>query len=143
MKRLLVLLSLSIFWSILCCHSLHAQYSTSVFSVKKAQDLYDENGHEHGSALNVDGRLQVSASSGAVAYSYPISSYAEGGYGLTVALNYCPTVGFTTYTKYNLANRTGGDGYSGWGKLHQNRAAWILGINGFALNVIATTSHFH
>src|ERR1041384_1736203 len=126
-----------------------AQYSQTVFDLKKASDLYDERGFEQGKSISVDGKLVVSNSNGNVRYSYPISSHMEGGHTSDVTLHYCGSVAFTAFTKYQQANRPGvstpgaGGLYTGWEKFHQNRPAWILGVNGFAINAIATTSHFH
>jgi len=134
---------------LLAAHGAHAQYSQTVFDLKKASDLYDERGFEQGKAISVDGKLVVSNSNGNVSYSYPISSHMEGGHMMDVTLNYCGSVGFTAFTRYQQANHPGSSGpkagglYTGWEKFHQNRPAWILGVNGFAINAIATASHFH
>jgi|GEM_PF-1072303 len=134
---------------LLASHGAHAQYSQTVFDLKKASDLYDERGFEQGKAISVDGKLVVSNSNGNVSYSYPISSHMEGGHTMDVTLNYCGSVAFTAFTKYQQSTRPGVSGpgagglYTGWEKFHQNRPAWILGVNGFAINAIATTSHFH
>lgn len=120
-----------------------AQYSEQVRDLKGAADQYDERGYEGNKALSVDGTLMVSPSNGNVSYTYPISNHLEGGYPIDVTLNYCGSVGFTAFKDYNLAHDLNGTTYSGWSRFHQNRPAWILGVNGFALNVIATASHFH
>src|SRR3954463_6589077 len=90
---------------------LTAQYSTKVFDLKKASDLYDERGFSQNKALTVDGRLMVSNSNGNVSYSYPISHHMEGGYAIDVTLNYCGSVGFTAYKDYNLAHKDDGSLY--------------------------------
>ncbi|MEO5928482.1 MAG: hypothetical protein ABIR47_00995, partial [Candidatus Kapaibacterium sp.] len=138
--------------------ALHAQYGDDVFKLKKASDLYDERGFQQNAAIDVDGKLGISNSNGNVSYSYPISSHLEGGYPFTVTLNYCGSVACTAFQKYELATHgfqmtlhgslasgsiRGPAAYTGWQKFHQNRPAWIIGVNGFALNVLSTTSHFH
>ncbi len=123
--------------------SVLAQYSQEAFSLKCAQDGYDEAGFTNGNAINVDGNLVVTASSGAVAYSYPISNRIIDGYPLDVALNFCSSVSFSAFKDYNLADRQTGGLYSGWAKFHQNRGLWIVAAGGWAINAIATSTHFH
>ncbi|MEP7217869.1 MAG: hypothetical protein ABI876_03080, partial [Bacteroidota bacterium] len=127
----------------------YAQYSEKVFDLKKASDLYDERGFAQGNAIDVDGKLAVSNANGNVSYSYPISSFSAKGYKFETTLNYCGSVGFTTFDKYVMGHAGGASGdpppatsYSGWQKFHQNRPAWILGFNGFAIQAISTSTHF-
>jgi len=122
---------------------LRAQYDPKVFELKKAQDLYDERGFSQGNAISVDGKLAVNNQNGGAAYSYPISSFTSGGHQVDVALNYCGAIQFTTFKDYNLADRHLGNEYSGWSRYHQSRPGWILGVNGWAVNLIGVASHFH
>lgn len=125
---------------------LRAQYSSDVFNLKKAQDLWDQRGYAQGAALSVDGRLIVSEANGIPTYHYPISEFTIGGYPFSSELNYCGSVAFTIFNKYHAAhdNPDGSvDPYYGWSKFHQNRPAWIIGINGWAVQVISTTANFH
>jgi RHS repeat-associated protein len=138
MKRILLLLLF-----VAVSQTLTAQYSAKVFDLKKASDLYDERGFLQNKALAVDGRLLVSNSNGNVSYSYPVSHHMEGGYAIDVSLNYCGSVAFTAFKDYNLAHKGDGSLYNGWAKFHRNMPAFVLGVNGFAINVIATSSHFH
>ena len=123
-----------------------AQYSQAAYDYKKASDLYDTRGYASGKGLSVDGKLAISTANGSVSYSYPISSSMIGGHQMEVTLNYCGAVSFTTFTKYQQANHPGagtpgaGGLYSGWEKFQQNRPAYIIGVNGFAVDVLATTS---
>lgn len=121
---------------------LHAQYDGSVFDLKQAQDLYDERGFSEASAIDVDGKLDVAAANGNVSYSYPIAQSEFGGRPFKVSLNYCGSVQFTTFGQYNLAHSSSGSPsiYNGWERFEIERPAWIIGLNGFALNVIATTA---
>lgn len=123
--------------------SLWAQYSPDVMKLRQAQDLYDERGYGQGSSISVDGSLAVSNQNGSVSYIYPISSFTSGGYSVTTSLSYCGSVAFTAFKDYNLGSRRFGDEYSGWSRFHQNRPAWILGVNGWAVNLIGVATHFH
>lgn len=118
-----------------------AQYSEAAFDLKSAQDTYDERGLQ-GAAISVDGNLAISNQNGGVTWTYPISGFTSAGHQVGVSLNYCSSVQFTAFSKYSLANRNAGSTYSGWEKFHQNRAAWILSVNGWAINVISVTPHF-
>ncbi len=120
-----------------------AQYSSDVFDLKKAQDQYDERGFMQGAALSVDGKLAISNQNGTPSYSYPVSAFTSGGHQVVTTLNYCGSVQFTAFKDYDLAGRVSGSIYSGWSRFHQNRPAWILGVNGWAVNMISTASHFH
>lgn len=119
---------------------LSAQYSTRVFDLKKASELYDERGYEQNKAISVDGRLQVASSNGNVSYGYPIATTTISGYPFNVGLNYCSSVGFTSWIDWSEAS---GAPYSRWNRFHQNRPAWIIGVNGFAVQVLATSSTYH
>jgi hypothetical protein len=125
-----------------CSVSAAAQYSDDVMSLKNASDLYDERGHLEHSSISVDGKLMVAGANGSVSYSYPISTQVRGGYPINVTLNYAGAVSFTTYRSYIAAHDQNMTPYKGWEKFSQNRPVWILGVNGFALNVLSQTSHF-
>lgn len=120
-----------------------AQYSEDVFELKKAQDQYDERGFNQGAAISVDGKLAVSNQNGTPSYSYPISAFTSGGMQVNVSLNYCGSVQFTAFKDYNLSDRFNGTEYDGWARFHQNRPAWILSVNNWAVNVLTSASHFH
>ena len=121
--------------------SVFAQYSNEAFEQKKAGELYDERGFLQNKSITVDGKLIVSNSNGNVSYSYPISSWKENGYGFTASLNYCGSVAFTTYGKYVQENMI--SPYSSWNRFTQNRPAWLLGVNGFAVQAISLATSFH
>jgi RHS repeat-associated protein len=125
------------------------QYSQAAFDLKQASDLYDTRGYASGKGISVDGKLVVSTANGSVSYSYPISSSQIGGHQIDVTLNYCGAVSFTIFGKYQQANHPGmdmpgaGGLYSGWEKFEQNRPAYIISVNGFAVNVLASAAAFH
>lgn len=117
----------------------HSQYSSEAFELKKASDLYDERGYGESSSITVDGNLVVSNSSGVPSYVYPISHHTISGYPLDVSLTYAGSVSFTTFNTY-LGG--GAPGFN-WSKFQQNRPAWILGVNGFAIQVLHNALSFH
>lgn len=130
--------------------------SEQVYQLKKAAELYDERGFQQGKSITVDGKLVVSNSNGNVSYSYPISESQVGGYPLKVVLNYCGSVSFTTFDRNTLAiepvyyegegeggHLIEGAPYIGWKQFRQNRPAWIIGVNGFAVQMLNVASHFH
>ncbi|MEP7220592.1 MAG: hypothetical protein ABI876_16825, partial [Bacteroidota bacterium] len=121
--------------------SLCAQYTSGAFDLKKLSDTYDERGFEQGKSISVDGKLMVSGSNGNVSYSYPISHTTVSGFPFDVSLNYCGSVGCTAFKKYDPGSLY--STYQGWDKFHQNRPAWIIGVNGFAIQAIATTASHH
>ncbi len=139
-------------FALLCATELRAQYARGAFDLKRTSELYDERGYRDGKTISVDGNLMVSNSNGNVSYTYPISSFNSRGYTFDVNLNYCGSVAFTSYVAYDesvhppdLANSADVNYpiYGGWRKFHQNRPAWILGVNGFAVQVISATTQFH
>src|SRR5687767_9902872 len=111
------------------------QYSDAVFNLKKATDLYDERGYLKSKALSVDGKLNIAAVSGNVTYTYPIADQMLSGSRVSMMLNYCSSVSYTTYVKYDQGNMD--QPYSNWNKFSQNRPAWILGVNEFAVQVLS------
>ena len=118
-----------------------AQYSPQSFDLKKASDLYDARGYRTGSSSSADGRMIVSSVNGNVTYRYPVSSTTVFGYPLTVTLNYCGSVSFSTYAEWSPGGA--GSPYSRWNRFSQNRPAWVLGVNGFAVQALAHASTFH
>jgi len=117
------------------------QYAAQVIDLKKTSDLYDSRGVAKGTSATVDGRLLVSNVNGNVTYSYPVSRTTVCGYPLTVNFNYCGGVAVTAYAEWDPGNP--GNPYSRWNRFHQNRPAWILGVNGFAIQALATATTFH
>ncbi len=117
-----------------------AQYTAEALVHKQASDLYDQWGYGSGGALNLNGTLNVSASTGSVGYTYPISEHPIKGHRLSVALNYCGSVAFSAFKDYHQSS--GWQPYQSWTKITQNRPAYVLGVNGFAIQVISTAWDF-
>lgn len=115
-----------------------AQYSQDVFSLRKLSELFDERGYMQNKSISVDGKLITSNSNGNISYSYPLSSTTVSGIPLDVTLSYAGSVAFTAYKRYEF-----GTVYSQWEKFHQSRPAWIIGVNGFAVQVLSSTGSFH
>ncbi len=99
--------------------------------------MHDERGFQQSAALSVDGKLAVSNSNGAVSYVYPISDFTVDNHKISTIVTYSPSVSFTAYKKHNPV-RPGDQ----WDKTKQNRPAWIVGVNGFAVQVLATTRDY-
>jgi RHS repeat-associated protein len=118
-----------------------AQYSRGAQTLRKTSELYDERGYARAKAVTVDGRLAVAPSNGGVAYTYPVTQRTIGGFPISVSLNYCSSVAFTTYTRYDAGDML--DPHSRWARFSQNRPAWTIGVNGFAMQVLAYTSSYH
>jgi RHS repeat-associated protein len=129
-------------WSAFGATALFGQYSDKAFSLRRSSELFDERGYQQSKSVSVDGKVVVSNSNGSLSYSYPISSYSAGGYPIQVGLTYCNAVAFTAFKQYSEASASSGS-YAGWTRFEQNRPAWILGVNGFAMQVLSTTTHFH
>lgn len=119
---------------------LRAQYSTEAAQIQKLSDQYNQRGYMNGKAVTVDGSLTISNANGVPSYVYPINSYTSNGHNVSVTLNYCGSVAFTSYHRYyNYAyNNTS----PSWSKYHQNRPAWLLGVNGFAVQALGFTGTF-
>jgi RHS repeat-associated protein len=118
-----------------------AQYSRGAQSLRKTSELYDERGYAQSKAVTVDGRLSVAPSHAGVAYAYPVAQRTIHGFPINVSLNYCGSVAFTTYTAYDQGSLLAP--HSRWARFHQNRPAWMIGVNGFALQVLSYASSFH
>lgn len=118
--------------------SVHAQYSTEAFQVKKLSDQYDQRGYMSGQPITVDGKLSLANANGVPSYSYPISSYTNNGHAISVSLNYCGSVPFSTFHRYY------DNGVSdNWSKYHKSAPLWILNVNGFAVQTLSFASTFY
>ncbi|HVK39828.1 MAG TPA: RHS repeat-associated core domain-containing protein [Candidatus Kapabacteria bacterium] len=118
-----------------------AQYSRGAQSLRKTSELYDERGYAQSKAVTVDGRLSVAPSNGGVAYTFPVAQRTIHGFPITVSLNYCGSVSFSTYASYDQGSLLAP--YSRWSRFSQNRPAWTIGVNGFAMQVISFATSYH
>lgn len=107
----------------------------NAFKLEEITNAYDESGFLKNSHISVDGKLIVSNFNGNAMYSYPISQTSINGSKIDVSLTYSGNVPFTSFGFYdNLAKS--------WRSLHKNRPAWILGVNGFAVQAFAGANFF-
>ncbi|MBC8144039.1 MAG: hypothetical protein H7X80_00560, partial [bacterium] len=128
-------------WMLVGTIAAEAQYSRGAQSLKQTSELYDERGHSQSKAVTVDGRLTVQPSNGGIAYTYPLAKRTIHGFTINVTLNYCGAVAFSAYTNYAQGSEL--DPYSRWSRFHQNRPAWTIGVNGFAVQVLSHASSYH
>jgi hypothetical protein len=85
------------------------------------------------------GGLSISKANGNVSYTYPISSYSVSGYPVNVSLNYCGGVAMTTFNKYVPDSA---QYYDYWDQFNVNQPAWIVNVNGFALQVLSKKERY-
>lgn len=118
-----------------------AQYSRGAQSLRKTSELYDERGNAQSKAVTVDGRLAVAPSNGGVAYTYPLATRTIHGFPITVTLNYAGSVSFSTYTNYDQGSISAP--HARWARFSQNRPAWTIGVNGFAMQMLSFATSYH
>ncbi|MBN9401190.1 MAG: hypothetical protein J0I17_13510, partial ['Candidatus Kapabacteria' thiocyanatum] len=106
--------------------------STFMTEMEKASDLYDNRGYQKDKAINADGKIMVSKTNGNLQYRYDLSSYSAQGFPVTFSLNYNQNASYTSFRAYNGTSNT-------WEQMKQNRPAWILGVNGFAVQALTST----
>jgi RHS repeat-associated protein len=130
----------------LAAGGLHAQfYTDQAWDLKQKSSAYDEQGFDKGKAITVDGKLNIIESNGALGYSYPIADYAISGYPVRIELNYANSVSFSAFCDYNKGpfKHTGGSSAQAWRQFGQNRPAWIIGVNGWAVQLLDQVTAFH
>lgn len=120
----------------------YAQNTTAVSELENASNLYDQNGWQQGSSMQTDGRLGISASSGSVSYSYPISQQSLDGHPINVALNYASSVEHTAFFRY-LEPPLGDTSAPRWSRFTQNRPLWIVAVNEFAVQTLSMAGNYH
>lgn len=84
-----------------------------------------------------DGNIQVSPLNGVLRYSYPISNNSVDGYPIKVQVNYVSNVLNRQYLNYV---NTPDEQY--WNTVSVLRPGWIMGVNGFAINMFKSTEGF-
>lgn len=145
MTKVITLITCGVIALFASLQTTRAQYSGEAFDLKKASDLYDERGYGQSSSITVDGSLTVSNSTGVPSYVYPISNHTISGYPIDVSLTYAGSVSFTAFTEFFVGSEFGvsDPAYFRWKKFQQNRPAWILGVNGFAIQVLHNSLSFY
>jgi len=107
--------------------------------ILSAQQTIDGNNTSEagkvGKGGGIGGGVNVSALSGNVNYTYPISTHSVDGYGVNVSLNYCGSVSMTSYSVFDKCTKT----YSSLSKVHP---AWLLNVNGFAVQAFTSAMGF-
>ena len=88
---------------------------------------------------DVDGKLDVSTLNGFMTYTYPISNNSIDGFPIKVDLVYVNNILDIRLANYYDYPSNNGDI---WSKSFQMRAHWIMGVNGFAINVLKKCNSF-
>ncbi|MGA2297270.1 MAG: hypothetical protein ABSG15_06975, partial [FCB group bacterium] len=86
---------------------------------------------------DVDGTMEVSPVNGDLSYVYPISRNTIDGYPISVNLNYVSNLMFVELYDYFKDDTT-----NGWSKFTRIHPGWILGVNGFAIQVLGFKHRF-
>ncbi|HPO63742.1 MAG TPA: hypothetical protein PK762_11740, partial [Candidatus Kapabacteria bacterium] len=86
-------------------------------------------------SADVDGSLDVANVNGNLTYTYPISNNSIDGFPLKVDLNFVANAPYTIFGYYHKP-----DNY--WQKFSYSQPAWIMGVNGFAINVLKRNNSF-
>ena len=157
-------------------------------NIKNVFELYDERGFSKNMETSLDGNLMVNPVNGNLGYTYKINEFTVSDRKITVDLNYCNAVSFTSYTAYKYGSwfdwfltdpemvdctshvRTPYffwaepsptrylEGYGGacmhpdvqapttqrnyWEQFKQNRPAWIMSVNNFAVQVFGGANFY-
>lgn len=138
-KKHLLFFCLILINVILTTEILTAQTSTEDASLQKQNaGQFDQRSNGTGGVIKVDGNMNISPSNGNITYSYPISNRTIQGFPMTTTLNYCGSIGFTAFGDYRPRASIDGydEVYDHWEQFHQTRSAWILGFNGFAVQLL-------
>jgi len=108
---------------------IRAQQESWFSGMEDASSLYDSRGFQRDKSRSVDGHLSVSAMNGNVQYRYPISTTKPLAKPIVVSMSYNQNCSYTTFQSYDFDNDV-------WHRLTRNRPAWILGVNGFAVQAL-------
>ncbi|GAB1369995.1 hypothetical protein MASR1M45_00530 [Candidatus Kapaibacterium sp.] len=88
-------------------------------------------------SADVDGKVNISPVNGNMQYVYPISNDTIDGYPLKVDMIYNSNVTFVAFDKHiNWFDSTTNSKKDAWKKLSISMPVWILGVNGFAVQVL-------
>jgi RHS repeat-associated protein len=99
--------------------------------MKGLGELFPNNEFSH----TKHGNTNISKINGNLTFSLPLSEYSINGYPVSLSLNYTGNLSTTSYA-YCLVDK----GY--WTRFHQNRPGWIIGVNGFAIQVLSGNAMF-
>ena len=83
-----------------------------------------------------EGTMAVSETSLNAVYQYPISNYKIDDASINVSLTYSGQVSFSSFVGYDQQTTS-------WIKQTQKKPAWIVGVNGFAVDVLKKTGLFN
>lgn len=117
---------------------LHAQYSAGAQKIEAATKLYDERGFSTAKKNTWVNNLVISNANGNPAYTMVLSDYQEKGYPVKSTLTYNGNVSHSTYNVVRDALTSANP----WDKFSENRPAWIIGVNGFAVQVLSNAELF-
>lgn len=109
--------------------------------LSSAQELYNERGYSTAQNVTWTDNLVVSTMNGNPSYVLPLATSKVNGATLATTLTYNANV---THTTFNTLHMPGTSYFSFlyWEKLTENRPEWILGVNGFAVQVLHRSSQF-
>ena len=95
-----------------------------------------------------EGSYSVSPINGFMNYTYPISNTTIDGYPVSVKVNYVSNLAFTAFefhgfTDEGVNSNAAYDKNDLWVKMTKTSPAWIIGVNGFAVQVLSRNQRFH
>gem|GEM_PF-1518773 len=90
-------------------------------------------------AADVDGKLDVAPINGNLSYTYPISNNSIDGFPLKVDLSFTNNLACVVLAGYYNDTTFNTDA---WSLMALNYPGWIIGVNGFAINVLTDKNSF-
>ena len=95
-----------------------------------------------------EGNFHVSPINGYMQYSYPISNTTIDGYPVSVKVNYVSNLAFSAFEFHGFTEERKDSLFpyrdnDAWVKLTKTSPAWIIGVNGFAIQVLSQNQRFH
>lgn len=107
-------------------------------SDKSPSSMYDYRGYLKDKSRSVDGNLSISRMNGNVQYRYEISNFNVNEVPINVSMSYNQNASWTSFVRYDLPCT----GKPTWTKKSMNRPVWILGVNGFAVQALASAPRY-
>ncbi|MCX6153906.1 MAG: hypothetical protein NT007_07095 [Candidatus Kapabacteria bacterium] len=108
------------------------------FKTELTSSLLNERGYSKNNKPDAKDKLNISPINGNVLYTYPLHNYSSFGTPMNVTLTYNGSVDFTCFSNEYF----GDNGVKHWNSIRRNRPAWIIGVNGFAVQVLSQTSSY-